>query len=66
MGKLELLQHEIASLTPDELAAFQQWYASFEADSWDRQMEHDAASGKFDAVAEIALEEHRQGNQRPM
>ncbi|MBP7418020.1 MAG: hypothetical protein KA911_05435, partial [Xanthomonadales bacterium] len=66
MGKLEHIQHEIASLTPDELAAFQQWYAAFEADTWDRQMDRDVASGKFDAVAEAALEEHRQGKTRPL
>ena len=64
MGKLEHIQHEIVSLTPDELAAFQQWYAAFEADTWDRQMDRDAALGKFDVVAETALEEHRRSMTR--
>ena len=66
MGKLERLQQEIAALTPDELAAFRDWYRAFEDDAWDRQMQDDAAQGRLDAAAADALTAHRQGRTRPL
>ena len=66
MGKVEHIQQQIESLTPEELASFRQWYTAFEADAWDQQIARDAAAGKLDALAERALEEHRQGKTRPL
>lgn len=66
MGKLERLQVEIAALTPDELAAFRDWYRAFDDDAWDRQMQDDASKGRLDAAASDALAAHRQGRARPL
>ena len=43
---------EIERFTPTELAEFRRWYANFDADDWDEQIEADAASGKLDALVE--------------
>jgi hypothetical protein len=66
MGKIEQLEREIQRLSADELAEFRQWYAHFDADAWDAQIEADARSGKLDALADEALKEHRAGHSSPL
>ncbi len=66
MSKIEQLQQEIADLTPEQLAAFDKWYAEYKADAWDRQIEADSLAGKLDKLAEKALAEHRAGRSRPL
>ena len=34
MTKVEMLEREIAELTPDELAIFREWFAAFDAKAW--------------------------------
>lgn len=66
MGKVEHLEHQIAALSPSELAAFRAWYCAFDSDAWDRQLEQDVTAGKLDALAEQALEAHRSGKTSPL
>ncbi|MBI4521917.1 MAG: hypothetical protein HY701_13855 [Gemmatimonadetes bacterium] len=66
MTKIEKLEQEVAGLTPEELAAFREWFAEFDAAEWDRQFERDAASGALDELADAALSEHRAGRSRPL
>jgi len=54
MTKLETLEHQIATLTPSELAEFRGWFQAYDAEVWDRQLEEDARSGKLDSLAEAA------------
>jgi hypothetical protein len=61
MSKVESIEHEIEQLSPEELAAFRAWYARFDAESWDRQIEADVKAGKLDALAEQALRAHNAG-----
>lgn len=61
MKKLEKIEHEVAALSPHELASFRAWYAVFDSEAWDRQIEQDAGSGRLDALASNALEAHRNG-----
>lgn len=35
-------------MTPEERADFRAWYAQFDADEWDRQIEGDVAAGRLD------------------
>ena len=58
MSKVESLEREVEKLTPAELAAFRQWFASYDADAWDRQIETDVKAGKLDRLAEEALGAH--------
>lgn len=66
MGKVEKLESEIRTLSPEELAAFRKWFREFDADVWDREIEADARAGRFDALAEAALKAHRAGRSSPV
>lgn len=61
MSKVETLEREVEKLSAEELAAFRDWFAKYDADAWDRQMEADAKAGKLDRLAAEALAEHRRG-----
>lgn len=58
MTKIETLEQKIRELTPEELARFREWFAQFDADAWDREIEADAKSGKVDQLASRALRAH--------
>ena len=58
---LQDIESAVAGLPPDELAKFRTWFAEFEADAWDRQIEEDARAGRLDALAQEALEDLREG-----
>jgi len=58
------IEREIEKLSPKELALFRRWFAEFDADAWDVQIEADAAAGKLDALAEEALAEYESGKAR--
>lgn len=60
----ESLEQAVEQLPPEELAKFRRWFARFDADAWDAQIEADAAAGKLDALAEEALAEYRSGQAR--
>ncbi len=55
MGKVERIEQEIKTLSTEELSAFRAWYAAFDSEAWDRQLEKDIAAGKLDALADQAL-----------
>ncbi|MBK9306555.1 MAG: hypothetical protein IPM58_05570 [Nitrospira sp.] len=61
MSKVEQIEQQIESLTPDELTAFRSWYAAFDAEAWDRQFEADIKAGKLDALADKAFRAHTSG-----
>ena len=61
MGKMNDLERQVEALSPDELASFRQWFAEFDARSWDRQLEADVNAGKLDALAKKARQSHAAG-----
>jgi len=61
MSKVETLEREVEKLSAEELAAFRDWFAKYDADAWDRQMEADVKAGKLDRLAAEALAEHKRG-----
>ena len=61
MTTLENAEKIITQLSSEDLSEFRQWFAEFDADLWDEQIESDAAAGKLDALAEEALAEYREG-----
>jgi len=61
MEKVEAIGHEIEALSEEELEEFRRWFAAFDADAWDRQMEADARAGRLEFLAEEALEDVRTG-----
>lgn len=66
MTKLEKIEQEIASLTPGEVAKLAQWFAAFQADLWDKQIETDARTGRLDRLADQAIASHHAGKTRPL
>ena len=61
MGKVESIESLIQELSPEELATLRVWFATYDAEAWDRQLEADAKAGKLDALAERALQDHLAG-----
>ena len=66
MGKIENLEKQIRELSDQELAALRQWFAEYDAEKWDRQLEADVKAGKLDTLAEQALREHAEGRTKPL
>ncbi len=61
MSRIEEIENAVAELPKEELARFREWFTEFEARTWDRELEEDAAAGRLDKLAEEALRDHRSG-----
>ncbi|HWX39598.1 MAG TPA: hypothetical protein VN345_00485 [Blastocatellia bacterium] len=55
------IEDAVRQLSPEDLAAFREWFVEFDAALWDRQLEQDVAAGKLDRLAEEALRDMREG-----
>ena len=66
MGAVEKLELLIKSLSPEELAQFREWFAEFDAQVWDRQIEADATAGKLDRLIEESVADQRVRKTRPL
>jgi len=51
----------VKRLPKKDLARFRKWFVEYDAATWDKQLEADAAAGKLDALAREALREYRAG-----
>lgn len=58
------IEREIKKLPSKRLTAFRDWFARFDSDAWDRQIEKDARAGKLGALAREALASYRSGKAR--
>jgi hypothetical protein len=61
MSSLQEIEQAISQLSPDELSAFRDWFAEFDAEIWDRQFEEDVAAGRLNQLAEKALQHLQEG-----
>lgn len=61
MSTVQEIQEALRRLSPEELAAFRDWYAEFDAEAWDRQFEEDVAAGRLDHLADEAIRDLREG-----
>ena len=61
MSTIAEIEDAVRRLSPEELAAFREWFVQLDAEAWDRQIEEDVAAGRLDSLAEEALEDLRQG-----
>jgi hypothetical protein len=66
MGKVKDIENQVKELSSEELAAFREWFAQFDAEAWDRQLETDVKAGKLDSLAERALRDHSAGRSKPL
>ena len=61
MTRIEEIENAVAELPKEELARFREWFAEFEAQVWDREIEDDAEAGRLDKLAEEALRDRDLG-----
>ncbi len=61
MSTVQEIQDAVRQLGSEDLAAFRQWFAEFNAALWDQQLEADVASGRLDQFGEEALRDLREG-----
>ena len=66
MGKVEKIEQDVQTLSPDELAEFRAWFLEHDWAAWDRQLERDVRNGKLDALAAKALRDHAAGKTTPL
>jgi hypothetical protein len=61
MSTVQEIEQAIRNLGPQDLAALRDWFAAFDAELWDRQLEQDVAAGRLDRLAEEALRDLGEG-----
>lgn len=66
LSRVEHIQGEVKSLSLEELRAFRDWFASFDAEVWDAQIEADVKSEKLGSFAERAIRDHNSGRSSPL
>lgn len=59
MPDVKAIEEAVKALTPQDLAAFRQWFAEFDVMAWDKQIESDLTGGKLDALLAEADEDYR-------
>ncbi len=60
------IETAVAKLSRQELLAFRNWFSEFDAATWDKQFEADVAAGHFDALADDAIRDLREGRCRDL
>ena len=65
-NRVEELEKQVRQLDPRELKEFRDWFADFEEEAWDRQIEADSQSGRLDALVQRALDAHAKGRSTPL
>jgi hypothetical protein len=58
---LHELENAVAELSTSELAQFRAWFAEYDGEIWDQQIEADVKAGRLDGLANAALKAHREG-----
>ena len=61
MTGVKEIESAVAQLSAEELTAFRAWFAEFDASQWDAELEDDVSASRLDALADEALNDHRDG-----
>jgi hypothetical protein len=61
MNRVENLEPRVQSLNAEELRSFREWFARFDSDAWDAQIEAPAKSGKLQTLAGRVVRDHKSG-----
>jgi hypothetical protein len=61
MSTVHEIEQAIRNLEPQDLAVLRQWFAEFDPEFWERQLEQDVAAGKLNWLAEEALRDLNDG-----
>lgn len=57
MTTVQEIEKAVEHLPSPDLNKFRSWFDNFDANTWDKQFEEDAASGKLDRLADQALDD---------
>jgi hypothetical protein len=57
MSTLDEIERAIRQLPPEDLTALRAWFAEYDAEAWDRQLEEDVQAGRLDELAREALDD---------
>lgn len=55
MSTVREIEQAIQALSQGDLAEFRDWFAAFDAEQWDREIEHDVNSGRLNSLADEAI-----------
>jgi len=58
---LQQIEQAVRELKPQDLKAFRDWFAEYDAANWDQQIEEDEAAGRLDHLADEAIRHFREG-----
>jgi hypothetical protein len=61
VSRVDEIEQAVLRLTPAELALFRTWFAEFDAEAWDRQIQEDVSAGRLDALADEAIADYKAG-----
>ncbi|MBK7929706.1 MAG: hypothetical protein IPJ98_20160 [Bryobacterales bacterium] len=61
MSRVEEIEQAIDGLSAEEFRSLAEWMRERDQELWDRQMDEDSASGKFDALFDEAEAKSRAG-----
>lgn len=66
MSTVPEIQAAIEKLSPAEKLKLEKWFAEFQADAWDAQIEEDIKAGKLDHLIAQAEADIAAGRTRPL
>lgn len=66
MSRVEEITEQLRTLSGAELRELREWLDEYEQRMWDEEFEADVAAGKWDALADKALEDDRCGRTTPL
>jgi hypothetical protein len=66
MTKLENIEQHVATLSKSDLKKLFKWLDEFNADLWDREIENDAVTRKFDKLISAAKTQAAAGTVRQL
>ena len=61
MSTAQEIEQAVQQLSPEELAKFRAWYAEYDAELWDQQIEADVKAGRLDDLMGKAIEDLKSG-----
>jgi hypothetical protein len=63
---VKAIEAAVQSLPPTDLAEFRRWFAEFDSNIWDHQIQTDLASGRLDALLAEAEQDFKNSPSRAL
>lgn len=66
MSRVEKIAEQVRTLSSAELRELRAWLDEFDNHNWEEQFAAEVDAGKWDALAEKGLRDHREGKSTPL